>query len=66
MTTFTITIPDDRVSKLNEMAARFQITPEVLVRVSLEELLTRPEDAFQQAVAFVLGRNTELYRRLAA
>lgn len=66
MTTFTITIPDDRLSKLKEMAAHFQVTPEELVRVSLEELLTRPEDAFQRAVDFVLGKNAELYRRLAA
>ena len=66
MTTFTITIPDDRLSQLKEMAAHFQITPEELVRVSLDELLTRPEDAFQRAVDFVLGKNAELYRRLAA
>ena len=60
MTTLTITIPDDRLSKLKEMAARFQITPEELVRISLEELLTRPEDAFQRAVDFVLQKNTDI------
>lgn len=65
MTNITITIPDDRLLKLKEIAARFQLTPEELVRVSLEELLTRPEEAFQRAASYVLKKNAELYRRLA-
>ena len=66
MTTLTITIPEDRHLKLKEMAERFRVTPEELVRVSIEEILTRPEEAFQQAVDFILKKNAELYRRLAA
>ncbi len=66
MTSITIAVPDDRLLKLQELAARFQITPEELVRVSLEEILTRPEDAFQRTVSYVLKKNAELYRRLAA
>ena len=65
MTNITITIPDDRLLKLKEIAARFQLTPEELVRVSLEELLARPEEAFQRAASYVLKKNAELYRRLA-
>ena len=65
MTSITIAIPDDRLLKLQELAARFQITPEELVRISLEEILTRPEDAFQRTVSYVLKKNSELYRRLA-
>lgn len=65
MTTITITIPDDRMTRLKEIAVRFGITPEDLVRVSLEDLLARPEEDFQRAVDYVLNKNTELYRRLA-
>ncbi len=65
MTTFTITLPDERVKKLQELAERFRVTPEELVRVSLEELLTRPTDDFQQALRRVLRKNTDLYKRLA-
>ncbi|HEX9443889.1 MAG TPA: DNA-binding protein [Candidatus Binatia bacterium] len=65
MNTITITIPDDRLLKLQEIAARFKITPEDLVRVSIEELLARPEEAFQKAAQHVLDKNSELYRRLA-
>ncbi len=65
MTTITITLPDDRAQRLQELAARLQIAPEDLLRVSLEEILTRPDEAFQQAARYVLAKNADLYRRLA-
>jgi hypothetical protein len=65
MTTITIALADDRVEKLKQIAARFNISPEDLVRVSIDELLTRPEESFQQAAEYVLNKNSELYRRLA-
>ena len=65
MADITITLPPDRLQKLEETAARFRITPEELVRASIEELLAQPEDTFQQAVDYVLKKNAELYRRLA-
>jgi predicted transcriptional regulator len=65
MTAFTITLPDERVKKLLELAERFHITPEELVRASLEELLTRPLDDFQRVVERVLAKNADLYMRLA-
>jgi hypothetical protein len=40
MTTITIALPDDRLLKLKEMATRFGVAPEELVRVSIEELPT--------------------------
>jgi len=43
MTTITVALPDDRMLKLKEMASRLGVVPEELVRVSIEELLTRPE-----------------------
>ena len=65
MTTFTITLPDERVKKLHEIAERFRVAPEELVRASLEELLARPLDDFQQALERVLTKNADLYKRLA-
>lgn len=65
MTTITITLPDDRMHRLKEITARFQVTPEELARVGIEELLGRPDDAFQRAADYVLKKNAELYRRLA-
>jgi hypothetical protein len=65
MSTITITLPEDRLVKLQEMATRLGVTPEDLARVSLEELLSRPEDAVQRAITYVLTKNAELYQRLA-
>ncbi len=65
MTTITIALPDDRLQKLRETAAELNVSPEELVRVSIEELLTRPEEAFQRAADYVLKKNADLYRRLA-
>jgi len=65
MQTITITLSDDRLAQLQELAIRFGVQPEDLVRVSVEELLTRPEDAFQRAVQYVMEKNADLYRRLA-
>jgi len=65
MTTLTITLSDERVKKLQEIADRFRVAPEELVRASLEELLTRPLDDFQQALERTLNKNADLYRRLA-
>ena len=65
MSAITITLADERLVKLKEIAANFGLTPEELVRLSVEELLTRPDQAFQQAVDRVLMKNEELYRRLA-
>lgn len=65
MNAITVTLSDDRLAQLQEMATRFQVSPEELVRVGVEELLAQPDDVFQQVVAAVLKKNAELYRRLA-
>jgi hypothetical protein len=50
---------------LREIAERFNLKPEDFARVSVEELLTRPEESFQRAADYILDKNAELYRRLA-
>lgn len=61
----TLSITEDRFAKLKDIATRLDITPEDLVRVSIDELLSRPDEDFQTAVDYVLKKNAELYRRLA-
>ena len=65
MTTLTISLPEDRLQQLKERAAELGVAPEELVRASIEELLTRPDEEFQRALTYVLTKNAELYRRLA-
>jgi len=61
----TLSIRDDRFAKLKDMVSRLHITPEELVLVSIDELLTRPDEQFKSSVDYVLKKNAELYRRLA-
>ena len=65
MNTITITLSDERLAKLRELAARFNLSPEELARLCVEELLSRPEGGFDSSVEYVLRKNAELYRRLA-
>jgi len=65
MTDITISISDDRMQRLREKASRFQVSPEDLVRVSLEDMLTLSEADFVQALEYVLQKNAALYQQLA-
>jgi len=65
MTSITITLTEDRLARLREIAARLKVAPEDLARVSIEELLTRPDETFKRSAEYVLQKNSDLYRRLA-
>jgi hypothetical protein len=51
---------------LKELAAQYGVSPEELVRISVEDMLEQPEEQFRKAADFVLKKNAELYKRLAA
>ncbi len=65
MHTITITIPDDRLVKLQQTATRLGISMEELILMGVEEVLNQPEETFQGTVDYVLKKNAELYQRLA-
>ena len=65
MSTLTIALSEERLQKLEEIARRFQIAPEELVRVSIDELLSLPEEDFRRVLEQVLSKNADLYQRLA-
>ena len=65
METITVTVTDDRLSKLREIAANLNVSVEELIHLSIDSLLLQPEAEFQQAVEYTLNKNRELYRRLA-
>jgi hypothetical protein len=65
MSSITILLPDERLEALKEKAAHLKVSPEELVRASVEEILNRPDDEFERAVTYILKKNQDLYRRLA-
>ncbi|MBK7896743.1 MAG: hypothetical protein WAS33_05430 [Candidatus Promineifilaceae bacterium] len=66
MTSITVALSDDLMGKLEDLAKRHNVAPEDLVRASVEELVASPEEDFQDALEYVLEKNKELYKRLAA
>jgi len=65
MATLTITLSEEHLQKLEEIAKRLNITPEDVARAGVEEFLVRSEEDFQNALDYVLKKNAELYERLA-
>jgi hypothetical protein len=65
MTTLTVIIDDQRAAILRRRAQDAGLDVEELVAASLRELLDKEDDQFAEAVADVLDRNAELYKRLA-
>jgi antitoxin FitA len=65
MNSITISLSDEDWAKLQEKANGVGISVEELVRTSVEELITRPDSAFEQAADYVLKKNAELYERLS-
>ena len=65
MVTITVTLSEERLQKLQNLAKQFNIPTEELLRVSFEELVARPQDDFQKALEYVLETYKELYKRLA-
>jgi hypothetical protein len=65
MVTITVTLSEDRLKKLQDLAQQFNIPIEELLRVSFEELVARPQEDFQKALEYVLETYKDLYKRLA-
>jgi hypothetical protein len=65
MTQITIPLTDDRVAELRIRAQKAGLAPEEFLRLRVEQLLTQPDEQFREAAAYVLEKNTDLYRRLA-
>lgn len=65
MAAISVTLSDEQMRKLEQTAQRLCVSVEDLVLFSIDDLLSRPDEAFSRAVESVLHKNAELYRRLA-
>ena len=70
MTGITVAFAEETAVKLNNLAQRLHITPEELIRTSMEDVLASSNDsldrdAFKKVANYVLEKNDELYKRLA-
>jgi hypothetical protein len=58
-------LPSAQAEVLRQEAHRLAVSPEDLARAVLADLLSAPDSDFRAAATRVLGKNQELYRRLA-
>jgi antitoxin FitA len=65
MASITVTIPDEQLEKLQQLARENQVSPEDLLHANIEGWLAASTDEFTQAASYVLKKNAELYHRLA-
>jgi antitoxin FitA len=65
MVQITVALTEARLQELEEVAVRLGVSVDTLVRVSVEELLAKPDESFRDPLDYVLKKNEELYRRLA-
>ena len=65
MTSITIDISDNQLQKLQDLAKVYGMSPEALLRASLEDWLSSLKPEFSNAANYVLKKNAELYNRLA-
>lgn len=65
MAILTISITEDHMQLLRERAVRYSVRLEDLVRIGIEDIMSRPEKEFSEVLQFVLHKNAEIYRRLA-
>ena len=61
----TVTLSAEQIARLKELASRYGVPLEELARAGIEDLLARPDDAFEKAVERILQKNAELYRCLS-
>jgi hypothetical protein len=65
MSTITIAISDKLLRQLRERANNIGLTAEEFLSRRVEQPLNQPEAEFRDVAAYVLHKNSELYRRLS-
>ena len=66
MSTITLTLRDERLLEIRELAQGTGMTPEEWLQNRIEAMLINPSSDFERAAKYVLDKNQELYRRLAS
>jgi hypothetical protein len=65
MATLTISLSDEEMRRLEVRGKREGLTVEQMVRLSINDFIGQPDDAFHAAAKRVVEKNADLYRRLS-
>lgn len=61
----SIHFDDEQTRRMEELANSLKVAPGELAKAAINDLVSRPAGDCLRAVEYVLGKNRELYRRLA-
>jgi len=65
MATLTISLSDEEMRRLEALGKREGLTVEHMVRLSVRDFISQPDESFLMAAKRVIANNSELYRRLS-
>ena len=65
MATLTISPSDEEMRRLEALGKRKGLTVEQMVRLSVRDFISQPDEASLMAAKRVMAKNSELYRRLS-
>jgi antitoxin FitA len=65
MMTITIGLSDEHARKLKHLADHAGVSADELIRETVQNWLEHSDQEFAMAAAYVIEKNSELYRRLA-
>jgi hypothetical protein len=65
MATLTISLSDEEMRRREALGKREGLTVEQIVRLSVCDFISRPDDTFHSAAKRVMAKNAELYCRLS-
>jgi len=61
----TIQVSEKEYQHLQSLAAKYGLSVSDLARLSLEDLLSTPDEETSEAMDYILQKNHQLYQRLA-
>ncbi|WP_017305730.1 ribbon-helix-helix domain-containing protein [Spirulina subsalsa] len=65
MASITISLPDDKLERIKQLALETGISPEEFLQAYIKDWLDSSSNDFVRASEYVLTKNAELYQRLA-
>ena len=65
MTTITLHMEDEKKHELQQRAKDLGLSFENFLKLVFDDVLSRPDENFKQAMSYTLKKNEELYKRLA-
>jgi len=65
MATLTISLSDEEIRQMEALGKREGLTVEQMVRLSINDFIGQPDEAFHATAKRVMEKNAELYRRLS-